>query len=302
MEKSPKKIWNILSFGEVLWDMLPGGKKFGGAPANFAFHCKQLGAEVRLLSCVGRDALGEEILEHCAQLGLDTEFVRTDDAARTGVVTVTLDVAGQPRYKIEENVAWDFLQAGRDETAWAAAADAMCFGSLAARSEINRRTLHMLVEHMKPEALRVLDLNMRDPFCSLENIDFVLRRANVLKLNDEELDRVTDMLGLTPGGVEARLRELGQRYDLRLMILTCGAAGSWLVTEAEAVFTPSVEVKVVDTVGAGDAFTAATVLGFLDQLLLPEVADRATRLAAFVCTRAGGTPVGNEELGMKNEE
>lgn len=285
----------ILAFGEVLWDMLPGGKKFGGAPANFAFHCRQLGADVRLMSAVGRDALGEEILERCAELGLDTSLVRVADAAPTGVVNVTLNAAGQPTYTIEENVAWDDLQGETAELAWAAEAEALCFGSLAARSQVNRRTLDVLVRKMRPEALRVLDLNLREPFTAAENVDFVLGHANILKLNDEELDRMTDMLGLAPGGVEQRLRELGKRYDYRLVILTCGENGSWLMTPNETVFTPSEPVKVVDTVGAGDAFTAACVVGFVNDKYLSEIAAHATRLAAFVCSQAGGTPVWDEQ-------
>lgn len=280
----------ILAFGEVLWDMLPGGKKFGGAPANFAFHCRQLGADVRLMSAVGRDALGDEILEHCTQLGLNTEFVEVHDRLPTGVVNVTVDAAGQPTYTIEENVAWDFIPANSGTLAWAAEADAMCFGSLAARSVENRRALALLFRCMQPGALRVLDLNLREPFTSVTNVKFVLRYADVLKLNDEELDRLTDMLGLAPGGVEQRLGELARRFAFGFVILTCGESGSWLMTRDETVFTPSRRVQVVDTVGAGDAFTAACVVGILNKKPLPEIAARATRLAAFVCTQAGGTP------------
>lgn len=282
--------YHILSFGEILWDILPSGKKLGGAPANFAYHCSQLGADVRLLSRVGKDKLGDEILDYCGKIILSTELIGRDDTAPTGTVDIKLGPDGQAKYRINEPVAWDRLEFNEAAFRRASEADAIAFGSLAARSPQNRQTLQSLFHAAPPNVLRVLDLNLRDPFCERNIIEFVLGLANVLKLNDEELDRVAAMLEIAAKTTEDRLSCLLEQFGFRLIILTCGAHGSWLADKSQQVFEPGIAVEVVDTVGAGDAFTAATVVGYLNGDPLPEIARQATRLAAYVCTQNGGMP------------
>lgn len=291
-----KTSYKILSVGEVLWDMLPSGKKVGGAPANFAYHCSCQGAEVRLVSRVGNDSLGNEILDFFHRIGLSSELVGRDTVAPTGTVDVHLAADGQARYTINENVAWDFLEAMPEAQHWAARADAVGFGSLAMRSENNRRTLQTLLDAAGPETLKVLDLNLRDPFCERNVLEFVLSRANVFKLNDEELVRIADLFELSGKTVEERLDALFDRFGFRLVILTCGADGSWLATESQRVYTPGSCVEVVDTVGAGDAFTAAAVMGFLLGKPLEEIGRQAGELGAYLCTQSGGTPSIPENL------
>lgn len=284
----------IVSFGEVLWDLFPSGKKFGGAPANFAFHCLQLGADSRFVSRVGADALGDELRRHCVELGLCMDFVTQDANAPTGVVTVEVLADGQPKYTIEQGVAWDEIEVSQKMLDWVADADAICFGSLAARSQFNRRSLQTLLQAAPKKTLKVLDLNLRDPFCDFNAIEFVLSRCNVLKLNDEELQRLGTMFSVTQNTIEEQIDYWLKRNALQLMIVTCGERGSYLATPEERVFTPSQRVEVRDTVGAGDAFTACTVVEFLRRALnnkpLNHIAEKATALAAFVCTSHGGTP------------
>lgn len=270
--------------------MLPSGKKAGGAPANFAYHCGQLGGDVRMVSRVGDDPLGEEILDYCRKSGLSTELIGKDPSAPTGTVDVVLDTNGQATYTINEHVAWDFLEAGPEAVAWASTSDAIGFGSLAARSERNRDTLRTLAGAASPEACRVLDLNLRDPFCERRNLEFVLSCANVLKLNDEELDRFAEWFGIEGETAEARLRGVSARFGFRLVILTLGAEGSWLATETERIRTPGVAVRVVDTVGAGDAFTAVAVMGLLSGKSLTEIGERANALGAYVSMQSGAMP------------
>lgn len=288
--------FKILSVGEVLWDMLPSGKKVGGAPANFAYHCLRQGADVRLVSRIGDDELGNEILDFFDRIGLSAELVGRDVAAPTGTVDVHLGADGQARYTINEHVAWDFLEATPAALQWATQADAIGFGSLAMRSETNRRTLQTLLDATKPNTLKVLDLNLRDPFCEPDELEFVLSRADVFKLNDEELIRVADLFELQGTMIEDRLTAILDRFGFRLVILTLGADGSWLATESERVHTPGNRVTVVDTVGAGDAFTAAAVTGFLLAKPLEEIGRQAGELGAYVCTQNGGTPTIPENL------
>lgn len=286
----------ILSFGEILWDLLPGGKKLGGAPTNFAYHCQQLGADVRLVSRIGRDPLGKEILDNCKKIGLSTELIAQDDELPTGTVDVQITPDGQPVYTIVENIAWDALNATEAALDWASNVDAICFGSLAARSKKNRETLKQFVDVTQDKTLKVLDLNLREPFCDEENIRFVLACANILKLNDDELLRMNRLFGITETKTEDQLQEFIKRFGFRLMILTCGANGSWLASESEQIHTPGIKTEVVDAVGAGDSFTAATIIGFLKEKPLAEIGNKANSLGAYVCSCQGATPTIPEPL------
>ncbi|MDR0703547.1 MAG: carbohydrate kinase [Planctomycetaceae bacterium] len=283
--------FKILSFGEILWDVFPNGKKPGGAPANFAYHCKQLGADVRLLSQVGQDEHGQELLDFCNSIGLSTALIGVSATKPTGTVLVRLRNGGQPDYTITQDVAWDFLKTTPESLQWVSETDVVAFGSLAARSEQNRRTLQDILHTAPPSVIRVLDLNLREPFCERKNIEFVLSCADILKLNDDELSRITEMFRFPQDSVEKQLQKLREFYQFRLVILTCGANGNWLTANSEQIFTHGIRVDVADTVGAGDAFTAASVLGFLSQKTLPVVGRQANELAAYVCTQHGGTPI-----------
>ncbi|MDR0326757.1 MAG: carbohydrate kinase [Planctomycetaceae bacterium] len=280
----------ILAIGEALWDMLPSGRKLGGAPANFAFHCTQLGADARVLSRVGNDDLGRELVEFCRSLGLSTEFIETDMEAPTGTVGVELSADGQPKYTIYENVAWDKIEATDAAVRFAQTADAICFGSLAARSETTFQAIQKLVKHTKPSALRVFDLNLRDPFVDRDVIGSLLGIANVLKLNDEELVRTATMFEVAGSTVQEHADWFMSHYGLKMLILTCGSQGSWIFTEEGGYFCHAPTVEVADTVGAGDAFTAAVVVGVLSRLPIEMINRRANEIASFVCSQNGGTP------------
>ena len=282
--------FKVIGVGEVLWDLLPAGKQLGGAPANFAYHAHALGAEVRVVSRVGNDPLGREILDRLRALGLPTDGVGVDADAPTGTVSVELAADGQPRFTIHENVAWDHLVADEASLAFAAHAAAVCFGSLGQRCEASRRAIRALVTATPAMALRVFDINLRQQFYSREIVEDSLRLANVLKLNDTELPVLAAMFGLA-GGVREQLAALAQRFALRAVALTRGALGSLLLAGNTWSEHPGLTVKVVDSVGAGDAFTAAMALGLLAGHRLDDINRHANEVAAYVCSQAGATPV-----------
>jgi fructokinase len=279
----------ILAVGEVLWDLLPAGKQLGGAPANFTYHCRSLGADARLVTRVGDDDLGREVLERFRRLGLPTESVQVDIESPTGTVAVELAGDGQPRFSIHENVAWDRIRADDAALALAASADAICFGSLAQRREPARSAVRSLVSAARPGALRLFDVNLRPPFVNRDIIGDSLNLANALKLNDQELPELAAMFGLASGVREA-IAELAARFGLSLVALTRGAGGALLLADGLWSDHPGRPVAVSDTIGAGDAFTAALVVGLLAGRPLEQINRHANDVAAFVCTHPGGTP------------
>lgn len=279
----------ILALGEVLWDLLPSGKQLGGAPANFTFHCRCLGADARLVTRIGGDDLGREVLERFRLLGLPTDTVQMDPDAPTGTVDVTLDPGGQPRYTIRAGAAWDRIEADALATSLAASADAICFGSLAQREEPSRRSICSLVQAGRPGALRMFDVNLRMPFVDPAVIEVSLDLANALKLNDQELPALAAMFGL-PTEARAAMAGLARRFDLALVALTRGPGGSLLFADGTWSDHQGVPVEVHDTVGAGDAFTAALVVGHLAGRPLDVIDRHANEVASFVCSRPGGTP------------
>ncbi len=285
----------ILAVGEVLWDLLPTGAVLGGAPANFAQHARALGADATMISRVGDDDLGREILARFAAANLPASHVTLDPAAPTGTVTVSLGADGQPSYTIHENVAWDRLTAEPAALMAAAGADVICFGSLAQRAEPSRSAIRALVAATRSDALRIFDINLRQAFYSREVIDASLALANILKLNDTELPVLAKMFALA-GDVPAQLAELARRFDLRAIALTRGGGGSLLLADGELAEHPGIAAKVSDTIGAGDAFTAALALGLLKKWPLAEINQRANEVAAFVCTQPGATPKLPNEL------
>ncbi|MDG3004448.1 carbohydrate kinase family protein [Paludisphaera mucosa] len=282
-------MFKVLAVGEVLWDLLPGGKQLGGAPANFAYHCRSLGADARIVSRVGDDDLGREVLERFRGLGLPTDTVEVDPEAPTGTVSVEVDATGQPRYTIHEGVAWDRIEAGPTATARAAEAHAVCFGSLAQRASKSRDAIARIVAAARPDALRIFDVNLRPPFVDRDVVARSLEMASVFKLNDQELVVLADMFGVA-GPAEAVVESLADRFGLACVAVTRGIAGSLLFAEGRWSDHPGLEVEVVDTIGAGDAFTATLTMGLLAGRPLDEINRRANAVAAFVCTRPGGTP------------
>jgi len=282
-------VHQILAVGEVLWDLLPTGKQLGGAPANFTYQCRSLGADARLVTRVGDDALGREVRERFRLLGLPTETVQIDPKLPTGTVEVALAPDGQPRFTIREDVAWDQITADENSLAAAALADAVCFGSLSQRSEPARTAIRALVSTVRPGALRLFDVNLRPPFIDRDVIADSLTLANALKLNDQELPELAEMFGLS-ASVRESMAELADRFGLSLVALTRGAHGGLLLADGVWSDHPGRPIVVSDTIGAGDAFSATLVVEYLAGRPLDQINRHANEVAAFVCSQPGGTP------------
>ena len=287
----------IFAIGEVLWDMLPTGKEVGGAPGNFAYHCRKLGADAEVISRVGDDDLGHELLGFYSSVGLSIEHIVVDRKHPTGAVDVKLETDGQAHYVFRDDVAWDHLHADADTLALLKTADAICYGTLAGRRTESLRAIQAMIAAPPETTLRVFDVNLRAPHYTPETVLVLLKSADILKLNDEELSVIGQMLGLTlstPTTLDpvSPARWLMDRYNYKLLVLTRGDRGSLLLA-ADGVSGyrmsdyRSRPVQVVDTVGAGDAFTAAAVIGFLAGRPLDEINRTASDLAAKVCTFPG---------------
>jgi fructokinase len=272
----------------MLWDVFPEGKKLGGAPLNFSHHCGQLGASAHPVSAVGADADGAEIRQILASKNLPDAQVQTDTAHPTGRVNVTLQ-NGKPTYEILAEVAWDYIRFDQNLRDLASRADAVCFGSLAQRSPVSCATIQAFLGAMRTEALRIFDVNLRQNFYSKEILETSLRHANIFKLSDEELPTLARFFDLT-GQVLNQLQALRGMFDLRLVAYTRGGEGSLLVTANETSDHPGIPTEVVDTVGAGDSFTATLCMGLLQNLPLAEINRRACQVASFVCSQSGATP------------
>jgi fructokinase len=281
--------FKVVGIGEVLWDLFPEGPQLGGAPANFAYHAHALGADAAVVSRVGNDTYGREILERFKKQGLLAGTVQVDEEAPTGTVTVALQDQGVPRFIIHENTAWDRVQVTRAALEVVQEADAICFGTLAQRHAISRLSIQRLLGAACMDALRVCDINLRQKFYSRELVEQSMRMANVLKLNEGELPILAGMFELK-GVRRQQIEWLAKTFELRLVALTCGAQGSLLYERGRWSEQPTPPVEVVDTVGAGDAFTAALVMGLLNGMDLDEVHAAASEVASYVCSQAGATP------------
>lgn len=271
----------VVGIGEALWDVLPTEKKLGGAPANFAYHAGRLGYDALAISAVGRDALGDEILDVLRQKNLEHLMPRVDYP--TGTVQVTVDEKGIPSYEIKQHVAWDHIPFTPEMEAIARECKAVCFGSLAQRSPESRATILRFLDAVGPDCLKIFDINLRQQFYTREIIEESLRRCNILKINDEELDIVCPMLGKDK-------HQLITDYQISMLVLTCGTEGSYIITPEEESFLPTPKVEVVDTVGAGDSFTGAFVASLLSGKSIREAHQKAVDVSAFVCTQAGAMP------------
>lgn len=283
---TPPKVAGI---GEVLWDIFPDGSLLGGAPTNFACHCRQLGADAHVVSCVGNDDLGRQAIAGLKQRDVGVSYLQQHDARPTGSVAVTLDKKGKPTYDILQNVAWDYLTFTPELATFAPSLDAACFGVLGQRSEASRQTIRSLLQKMPSHALKILDVNLRKPFFSKTLVQESLTLATVLKLSDEELPVLASYFDLTGSAIE-QLVALRERFDLSLVAYTRGPEGSLLVGADETVTTRGVEMTVVDSVGAGDSFTAALCMGLLKSLPLADVNVFANRVAGYVCSQKGACP------------
>lgn len=281
----------VVGIGEALWDLLPEEKKIGGAPANFAYHVSQLGLSGCVVSAVGEDALGSEILDNFSAKGLCTHIATVPYP--TGTVQVEVDPVGVPQYVIREGVAWDNIPFTPDLKALAHRTCAVCFGSLAQRATISRETIGRFIDAMPKDedSLIVFDVNLRQGFYDKEILDQSMKKCNVLKINDEELVIVSRLFGYPGTDLRSQCRFLLQQYDLKILILTCGVSGSYIFTPESMTYQATPKVEVEDTVGAGDSFTAAFVASIIRGESVAEAHRRAVEVSAYVCTQAGAMPV-----------
>jgi fructokinase len=280
----------FVGLGELLWDMLPAGKQLGGAPANFAYHAGQLGNQGIIASRIGNDELGEETLARLQQNHLPGCYVQRDEVYPTGTVEVRIDAQGQPSFIVNENVAWDFLEFTPDWQTLAARADAVCFGSLAQRSAAAHLTIQSFLKGCRPEGLKIFDVNLRQAFFSRAVISKSLELANLVKVNDQEFNRLTVLLSLKETSDIKNARRLLELYHLDMICITRGACGSLLVDHQDFFEHDGMPVKVCDAIGAGDAFTAAMAHHYLRGAGLQKISEAANRLGSWVATQAGATP------------
>lgn len=280
----------VVGIGEVLWDVLPEGKKLGGAPANFACHVSRFGLNGLVISAVGKDKLGDEIINVFNQKRLEYQLEKTDFP--TGTVEVTLDNAGVPQYDIKENVAWDNIPFTEGIRQIASRTQAACFGSLAQRSQNSRRSINAFLDSMpdSEDSLKVFDINLRQNFYSEEIVQESLSKCNILKINDEELLIVKDLLSLRGRSQEELCNELMALGNLRMLILTCGTKGSMVFSQEGISVLGTPTVQVADTVGAGDSFTAAFISSLIKGKTVREAHQTAVNVSAYVCTQQGAMP------------
>jgi len=286
----------VIGMGEALWDVLPEGKKIGGAPANFAYHVSQFGLPSCVVSAVGDDALGDEIMENFTSKGL-TQYIEKVPYP-TGTVQVEIDQAGVPQYEIKENVAWDNIPYTAMLGQLAEKTKAVCFGSLAQRNVVSRNTINRFIDSIPEEnnPLIVFDVNLRQGFYNKEILCTSMERCNILKINDEELVTISRMFGYPGIDLQDKCWILLGKYNLKMLILTCGINGSYVFTPGKEFFQPTPKVEVADTVGAGDSFTAAFIASILKGKSVAEAHSCAVRTSAYVCTKKGAMPILPEEL------
>jgi fructokinase len=292
----------VVGLGEVLWDVFPERTCLGGAPANFAYITTLMGDQGIVASRVGEDSRGLDALRHMEELGLNIDHVQTDRDHSTGTVKVELDAKGQPRFEIASPVAWDFLEWTMDWQELAPMADAVCFGSLAQRSAESRATIQQFLQAASPRTLRVFDVNLRQTYYSEEVLAESMRLADIVKLNDEELPKIMSLGGFpnkSPNNSADRsatsqelssAQRLIAAYDLRLVCITRGGRGSLLVREGESSEHPGFRVRVADTVGSGDAFTAGLIHEYLHGASLALMNEVANLVGAWVASEVGAMP------------
>ena len=286
----------VVGLGEVLWDVLPEGKKLGGAPANFAYHAGQfLGMDNTIaVSALGSDKLADETIEALNEHQLNYMLPRVPYP--TGTVQVQLDEQGVPTYDIKENVAWDNIPFDNDIAKIACNCRAVCFGSLAQRNVVSRETIKKFLEATPADCMKIFDINLRQQFYTKEVICQSLKYCNVLKINDEELVLIGRMFDYPGLDMENKCWLILGKYDLDMLVLTCGTNGSYVFTPGQMSFQETPDVKVADTVGAGDSFTGSFVGSILNGKSVPEAHHTAVQVSAYVCTQNGAMPEYKDEL------
>lgn len=288
------KRFTTVGLGELLWDVLPESCQLGGAPANFAYMTSLLGDEGVVASRVGADDLGKKAKGQLEKMGLHTESIQVDAAHRTGTAEVAVDTRGQPIFKFAESAAWDFLEWTDSWETLATKADAVCFGTLAQRSRQSREVIHTFLERVRPDATRIFDVNLRQAYYSSQILADSVKKADILKLNHDELPTVVELLGFPFHDEESAGEWLLNMLGVKLVCVTRGARGSLLLTEQAKHEFPGIRVHVADTVGAGDAFTAALVYHYLRDAPLDKMNEAANRMGAWVASQIGATPAPDE--------
>lgn len=284
----------VVGLGEILFDVFPTGSKLGGAPANFAYHAGQHGLKSVAVSAVGNDILGDEAIRLLKQKGLQYELPVVNYP--TGTVQVTLDKQGVPSYDIKRNVAWDNIPFTENIQKIAGQTCAVCWGSLAQREEVSRNTIYSFLDHTPQDCLKIFDINLRQNFYSKEIICENLRRCNVLKINDEELITIGRLFGYPGLDMENKCWLILGKYNLDMLVLTCGVNGSYVFAPDFKSFQDTPMVKVTDTVGAGDSFTGTFCAGILKGKSITEAHRQAVQVSAYVCTQSGAMPSLPSEL------
>ena len=286
MNRSPV----MVGLGELLWDLLPGGKVLGGAPANFAYMAKVLGNEAIVASRVGDDDLGREACQLLQELELNTAYVQRDDRFATGTAGVSFQSNGQPHFIIKESVAWDFLQWSRELEELAERTDVVCFGSLAQRSTVSATTIEKFLLSLPKTTLRIFDANLRAPFYSADTLHKSFQYTDIAKVNSDELLKIAALMKLEPRDEMAFARWLVDEFGLKLVCITRGDRGSILVSTNATVEHTGFSVKVADTIGAGDAFTACLAHYYVRGESLDKISDYANRIGSWVASQVGATP------------
>lgn len=278
----------VVGLGEVLWDMLPEGRKIGGAPVNFAYHAGQFGIDTMAVSAIGNDKLGEDTIAEMNGKHLNHIFPSVPYP--TGSVQVKLDEKGVPAYDIKENVAWDNIPFTNEIESVARSCRAVCFGSLAQRNAVSRNTIRKFIESTPSGCIRIFDINLRQNFYTSNVIHDSLELCNILKINDEEIMIVSRMFNYDSSNIENVCRTIMEDFSLEMVILTCGTKGSYIFTKGGVSFMPTPKVNVADTVGAGDSFTGSFCAAILRGLPVAEAHKKAVEVSAYVCTQNGAMP------------
>ena len=278
----------VVGLGEVLWDMLPEGRKIGGAPVNLAYHAGQFGIDTMAVSAIGNDKLGEDTIAEMNGKHLNHIFPSVPYP--TGSVQVSLDEKGVPAYDIKENVAWDNIPFTNEIESVARSCRAVCFGSLAQRNAVSRNTIRKFIESTPSGCIRIFDINLRQDFYTSNVIRDSLEHCNILKINDEEIMLVSRMFNYDSSNIENVCRTIMEDFSLEMVILTCGTKGSYIFTKGGVSFMPTPKVNVADTVGAGDSFTGSFCAAILRGLPVAEAHKKAVEVSAYVCTQNGAMP------------
>lgn len=286
----------IVGFGEALWDVFPEGKKIGGAPANFAYHVAQWGLDAYAVSAIGKDCLGDEIVRKFDENGLNYILERVDYP--TGTVQVELDTNGVPSYIIKEDVAWDNIPMTPALESLARECNAVCFGTLAQRSSVSRSTINSFIDLMPEDSMKIFDINLRQHYYTEDVISESMSKSDILKINDEEIVVVAEMFGICSLSQREICKVLLERFSLKMVILTCGDKGSYVLSQEESSWIDTPKVNVVSTVGAGDSFTGTFIASILKGKTLRQAHESAVKVSAYVCTCQGAMPSIPRNIGL----